>query len=114
MKPIRQAQGKHFYSHIIELESLFVHIEDLEISDGEKNHLRLLADSTIHHTIIDAILSELNTEDKKNFLHILSCEDHNDIWRFLNTKVDSIEEKIKKVAQDLKKELHEDIKTAKK
>ena len=47
------------------------------------------------------------------FLKHLLHEDHDEVWKHLNTKVDNIEEKIKKAAEDLKKELHEDVKQVK-
>ena len=38
--------------------------------------------------------------------------DHDEIWKFLNGRVDGVEEKIKKAADDLKIELHKDLKEA--
>lgn len=105
---------KHFYSHLVETDSLVVMIRELDATDDEKAHLIALVDSQLHHTILDAILSELSEEDKREFLKFLMHEDYDKIWGHLNDKVDNIEEKIKKAAEDLKKELHEDIKDAKK
>ena len=66
-------------------------------------------ESSLHHTILDAILSELSPSDKKLFLSVLASDDHEAIWKFLKEKIDGIEGKIQKVADELKKELHEDI-----
>ena len=44
----------------------------------------------------------------------LASENHDKVWKFLNQKVENIEEKIKKTADELKKELHKDIKEVKK
>ena len=104
---------KHFYSHLVETDSLVVLINDLDITDDEKGHLISLVDSQLHHTILDAILSELSEEDKRTFLKHLLHEEHDKIWNHLNDKVDNIEEKVKKAADDLKKELHQDINEAK-
>ena len=104
---------KHFYSHLVETDSLVVLINELDATDEEKSHLIALVDSQLHHTILDAILSELPEEDKRSFLKFLMHEDHDKIWNHLNNRVDNIEEKIKKAADDLKKELHRDIKEAK-
>lgn len=104
--------SKHFYSHLVETDSLVVLINDLDITDSEKAHLISLVDSQLHHTVLDAILSELAEDDKRTFLKHLLDEDHEKIWNHLNDKVDNIEEKIKKAADDLKKELHKDIKEA--
>lgn len=104
---------KTFYSHLIEIESVLVELDKLDLSDEQKVHLTTLIDSSLHHTVLDAILSELSPSDKKVFLNHLKEEDHSKIWQFLNEKVDNIEDKIKKAADDLKSELHEDVKKAK-
>ena len=104
---------KHFYSHLVETDSVVILINELDITDEEKAHLVALVDSQLHHTVLDAVLSELSEDDKKLFLKHLLHEDHDEVWKHLNTKVDNIEEKIKKAAEDLKKELHEDVKQVK-
>lgn len=106
----RPVQSKHFYSHIIETDSLYIELDKLNLSEEEKWHLVSLIDSSLHNTILDVILSELGEEDKKLFLKHLSSHDHDSLWDLLNNKVDSIEDKIKKAADDLTKALHTDIK----
>ena len=104
---------KHFYSELIEIQSIIIELDNMNLSDKEKTHLAHLFDSTLHHTILDAVLSELSPEDKEKFLEHLSKEENDKIWELLNSKVDNIEEKIKKTAEDLKKEMHKDIKESK-
>lgn len=113
-KPIRKAQGKHFYSHLVETSHLSLELGDLDLMQEERIELISLADSQMHHVIIDTILSELSKEDKKIFLSHLHNDDHDSIWNLLNQKAVGIEEKIKKAVDDLKSELHRDIKDAKK
>ncbi len=103
----------YFYSHLIETESLIVALNELELSEEEKIHLIGIIDSSLQHAILDAVLSELSEADKKIFLNHLADEDHEKIWQFLNGKIEHIEDKIKKVAEDLKQELHRDIKETK-
>lgn len=105
---------KHFYSHIVEIESLVVELEQLNLSKEEKNHLLSLAQSSLHHAILDIILSELSEEDKKIFLNNLILNNHNNVWRHLNSKIKNIEEKIKETSKELIKDLHKDIKEVKK
>jgi (p)ppGpp synthase/HD superfamily hydrolase len=105
---------KHFYSHLISIESLVIELDSMELSDKEKMHLTELIDSSLHHTVLDAILAELDEDDKKLFFKHLREQKHDKIWEILNTKAEGIESKIQKVAEELKKELHEDIKEAKK
>ncbi len=101
---------KQFYSHMVETDSVVVKLHDMNLQQEEKAHLIALMDSSLHHVILDAILSELSHEDKKLFLKELASDDHDAIWNFLRSKITGIEDKIAKVADDLKKELHEDIK----
>ncbi|CAN5189810.1 hypothetical protein BH11PAT1_BH11PAT1_3540 [soil metagenome] len=100
---------QYFYSHIIETESLLIALNKMVLSEKEKVHLLSLIDSSLHHTVLDAILSELSESDKRVFLtHVVSNE-HDKLWNHLNEKVDNIEDKIKTAANQLKKQLHDDI-----
>lgn len=104
---------KYFYSHLIEIESVISELDKMELSDEQRIHLAALLDSSLHHTILDAILSQLSDQDKRVFLQYLNENDQDELWKFLNEKVDNIEDKIKKAAEDLKAEMHEDLKKAK-
>ncbi len=101
---------KYFYTHIVDTSTLSLELGNMDLTPAERTHLIALIDSNIHHEVLDLILSELNPADKKTFLSHLASENHDKVWKFLNEKVDNIEEKIKKTAEDLKKELHKDIK----
>lgn len=103
---------KYFYSYLIQIESLVIELDKMSLSDEEKMHLSNLLDSSLHHTILDAVLSELSEEDKRIFLNHLEKDDHTKIWQFLKKRVDNIEDKIKKAADSLMEELHKDIKKA--
>lgn len=104
---------RQFYTHLVEIQSIIVELDKMDLSSDEKLHLAHLVDSSLHHTILDAILSELPEEDKKIFIRHLHEDNYDRIWQFLNDRVDNIEEKIKKAAEDLKYEIHEDLKKAK-
>lgn len=104
----------HFYSHLIKTDSLVVALNELELSDEEKSRLVGIIDSSLHHAILDAVLSELSEKDKEKFLQHVVNEDNEKVWKFLNEKVDNIEGKIKKTADELTAELHKDIKEVKK
>lgn len=104
---------KYFYSHLIEIESIVMELDKMDLTEEQKVHLTSLIDSSLHHTILDAVLSQLLPQDKKVFLNHLKEDDHSKIWKFLNEKVDNIEDKIKKAAEDLKIEIHKDLKKAK-
>lgn len=101
-----------WYSHLIEIESIIIELDKMELSKMEKLHLAHLVDSSLHQAILDAVLSKLQEQDKRKFMMHLKIGDHSKIWQFLNSKVDNIEEQIKKAAADLKSKLHKDIKEA--
>ncbi len=103
----------HFYSHLIEVESLIIELDSLELSDKEKKHLATLADSNLHQAILHAILDELNESEKKIFLEHLNNREHDKIWKLLNERIDNVEDKIKDAAERIKEELKKDIKKAK-
>ncbi len=105
---------KQFYSHIVSVDTLLIEIDKLGLSDEQKIHLISLIDSTLYHTILDAILSELSPEDKKVFIQYLAQENHDEVWNFLNKKVENIETKIKIAADELTEKMHKDIKDIKK
>ena len=100
---------KHFYSFVVETETLFIEIDSLTISEDEKVHLKSLAESHIHHAVLDSILSELTGADRKTFISHLNSKDHARMWKFINSKIEGAEEKIKEAANFIKKELHKDI-----
>jgi len=104
---------KYFYTHIIDTSILSLELGEMDLAPKERMHLISLIDSNIHHEILDLILSELSGVDKTTFLGHLASEDHEKTWKFLRGKIDNIEEKIKKTAECLKKELHKDIKEIK-
>lgn len=81
--------------------------------DNEKEEVKKIIDESIYHTVLDAILSELSEEDKKVFLSHLVDDDHEKIWDFVNNKVENIEDKIKKAADDITVKIHSDIKDSK-
>lgn len=103
----------HFYSHIVETETISIALHEMDLAPEEKEHLLSLAHSSLHHIILDAVLSELSEEDKREFLHHVAHDKHDEVWALLKRKIDNIEEKIKHAADLVTKQLHEDIKTAK-
>lgn len=102
---------RYFYSHLIEIESVLVKLDRLDLKQDHKKHLAALVDSHLHHTVLDVILSQLDVEDKVIFLQKLKDDPQDPkLLEFLNQKVDKIEDKIKAAAKKLSDELHKDIK----
>ena len=106
---------KYFYQNYIVIEDLITELHGLDLSDEERHHLATLIDSQLHHVILDEILSNLAEDDKKIFLDKINKDpESEEIMDFLNEKIENIEEKISKVSGQLVKELHSDVKEAKK
>lgn len=101
---------KHFFSHLVEIDTLHLEIEELNLEGVQKEEIKKLIEESLYHTILDAILSELTEEDKKTFLSHIVEDNHDKIWKLLNTKIENIDEKIKQAAEDIKKEIRKDIK----
>ena len=105
---------KHFYSHVVETASISLALADIEMSNTERRHLIELVEANLHQSILDAVLSELSEKDKQEFIELYAQGDDEKVWKLLNNRVDNIEDKIKKTAHELKKELHKDIEESKK
>lgn len=105
---------KKFYTHLVEIDSLIIELDSMNMEDHQKHELAHLLDSNIHNVVMDAILSKLPEKDKREFALLATDKDHAKVWKFLNEKSEDIESEIKKAAADMKKKLHEDIKEAKK
>ena len=103
-----------FYSHLIEVESVTFELDELDLTKEQKNHLSKLIDSSLHNTVLDAILSELKDHEKRVFMQHLTEGKHDQIWKFLNSRIDGVETKIKKAAKDLKDKMQKDIEKSKK
>jgi len=100
----------HFYSDFIDLEPIHKDLILLELEDYEYKDLILIAETTIHHTVINIILTELNKEDKKVFLKLLDKNDHDGIWEHLGKNIANIKDRIQRevslVIEELRKDIH--------
>ncbi len=96
----------------METSTISLELGEMDLSKEERLHLISLAQANIHSAVLDIILSHLSDDGKKIFLDNLTSKDHVKLWKHLKENIDDIEEKIKKVADDLKKELFKDIQEA--
>lgn len=101
---------KHFFSHLVEIQTIELELDNLTMEEHEKEELKNLIHENIYHAVLDAVLSELSEEDKKAFLEHLITSENDKIWNFINAKVEGIEEKIKKAAEDVKEQIKKDVK----
>lgn len=105
---------KYFYSHIIEIETVVSQLDEIDLNQDQKNHLAYLVDTTIHHTVLDTIFAQLPVEEHAYFVEKLKMNpEDKEIMDFLISKLDNIENQIIRSVEELKKELHKDLKEAK-
>lgn len=104
---------RHFYSHIIETDSIVLELETLDISKNEKHHLIEIMESSIHLSVMDSILSELPKEHRKAFLSHVNDKKHEQAWKLIDSTIKDVRNLILKSAGRVKKELLEDIKNLK-
>ena len=100
---------KHFYSHLVNIESITIKLDGLNLSQKEKEHLLTLIHTNIHAIVLDTVLSHVPKEDKKHFLAMLEKGDHEKTWDFLSKRSINIESRLKKNIQSLLIELEKDI-----
>lgn len=104
----------YFYSHLVEIETITEKLNEIEMNQKQRKHLAYLIDSTIHQEVLDIIFSRLSENDKVLFIeHFRNNPKNPEIMKLLNKKAEDIENEIKEVVKKIKKELHEDIETAK-
>lgn len=105
---------KLFYQRFIKIDGLLEELDSLELSPDEKVHLTTLIDDSLYNLVLDQILSNLQTEDKKLFLKLIAEDkSHEKLVDFLQGKVDNIEAQLQKATEQLIKELHKDVKEVK-
>lgn len=104
---------KYFYSHLLEIDVVIVKLEGLGLSEKQKKHLASLLDSMVHQSILDLILLRLLDEEKKVFISkLLQDPEDKGLMEFLGSKIENLEEEIKKVSVNLIDELTGDIEEA--
>ena len=99
----------HFYSHLVEIDTIVTEMDVLDLNAEEKNELVRIVETTVHHVVLNTVLKELTEEDKKQFLAHLAENKHSELWKMLTEKVPDIHEKIKQSVHSVKKEMTDDI-----
>jgi hypothetical protein len=100
----------YFYAHIIDNDDIHHQLDILDITDKEKNHLLLIVESSMHHIIVDVLLTEMIKDHHKElFLKHLVDDNHKEIWKVLKSSINSPEEKIIKAVEEMKNDLLTDI-----
>ena len=103
----------YFYAHIVDTDNVRNELELLDMTDDEKNHLLMTVESSMHHVVINTLLTDLPEEHKQAFMTHLAQDDHANIWEVLKKAFEKPEEKIRDAAAKLKQEFINDIRELK-
>jgi hypothetical protein len=96
-----------FYDHLLELENLSSHINEICETEEERVELWHIIDEIIHHRVLGCVLDHLSIEHHEPFVERFKNEPHNEeLIVFINGKIEhDIEEKIMENVKILQEEL---------
>lgn len=108
--------SKIFYDHLIVLEEVGVELDKHDLSSEEREEIEQIIEETVHHRVLDRILSHLPRHHHADFLDRFHRAPHDEeLLKYLDEKIEeSVEKHIADEVGKLKRELLEDIKSSKK
>jgi len=99
-----------FYDHLVGLDDLHNEILDFELPTRQHCHLLAIADSTLHHEVLNVILVEIPNEVHEYFLVEFKNRPEDPAHlEFLKQYNPEIEDKIRTAANNTKLRLIEEI-----
>ena len=108
--------AKIFYDHLVAIEDIVVELDKHELHLEEREELISLADQTLHHHVLDVILTHLPKDKHPEFLEKFHATPHDEkLLEYLKKEIEEdIEMKIKEEAKKVKKEILAEIRRSKK
>lgn len=100
---------KIFYDHLVVREEVTVELDKYSLAREEKEELIQLVDETLHHQILNTILTHLPKEKHREFLEKFHKAPHDES---LLEYIKDFEEEIIKTAKKIKSDLLSEIKTS--
>lgn len=94
-------------------ENVTLHLETLELSQGEKEKILKLVDELVELRFLDKVLGQLAEKDKELFLEQLHGGSSVMIAEFLREKIQDVERLLLEEAKMLEEEVLADIKSLK-
>ena len=77
----------YFYAHLVDLGDVEKELDILGLEDSEKKELIMIIESSIHHKVVDIILTELSEDHKIIFLEHIGSDDHDNVWELLGRAI---------------------------
>ena len=107
---------KIFYDHLTVIEEVTSAFDKYSVPAEEREELEKLIDQTVHHEVLNTILTNLPKEKHEEFLTKFHAAPHDkELLEYLKKEIKiDIEKEISLQAKRIKKELLEEIKRAKK
>ena len=99
--------AKIFYDHLVIREEITVELDKYSLVREEKEELVQLVDETLHHQILNIILTHLPKDQHRGFLEKFHKTPHDES---LLKYIKDFEQEIIKEAQKIKRELLSEIK----
>lgn len=97
---------KPFWDQLVEIEEIKIKIKEYGLREEEENELLDLTYQTFDLRVMETVLSHLPQEKHQRFLDTFSRKPHHPrLMAFLKEEIENIEEKIKKLARQVKKEI---------
>lgn len=104
--------SNYFYAHIVNPHDIHMVLDVLDITPEEKTHLSSILESSLHHHIVDLILTELPEDHRHTFLIHLTDDNHDAMWALVKEKIENPEEKIRLSLEQFKHDILQDIQEA--
>ncbi|MBI3559170.1 hypothetical protein HY085_02130 [Candidatus Gottesmanbacteria bacterium] len=101
--------AKIFYDHLVLREEITVELDKYAVTTEEKEELVQLMDETLHHQILNTILTHLPKDQHQEFLEKFHQAPHD---ASLLEYIKDFEQEIIKEAQKIKRDLLSEIKSA--
>ncbi|MBI4028776.1 MAG: hypothetical protein HY376_00185 [Candidatus Blackburnbacteria bacterium] len=103
--------SKIFYDHLIILEEVEIELGKLDLDRDERRELEELIEETLHHRVLDRVLSELPRVHHEEFLQRFSKTPHDPyLIEYINERIEkSVGEHIQDEIEKMKKEIMADI-----
>lgn len=104
--------SKIFYDRYLDFEEIEIEIKNLNLSSEEKEEINHLIDETIHHRVLERVLTHLPLEHHADFLDKFHQAPYDEtLIKYINDRVEqSVEVHIKDEMEKIKQEILKDIK----
>jgi len=101
---------KFFYRKLVQIDDLKNVLESEELAIEEKQELVLMVKDTLHHRVVETVLTHLPEKHHSEFLDTFAKKPQDEgILGFLKEKVEDIEDKITEAIEKVKAEILADL-----